>query len=107
MLSASGRSAMDVWVSTFHSFCARLIRREATALGLPRDFAIYDDDDQNAAVKRALAQNELKPRTTLLAPSAPKSATRKITASPRTKWNPPPHRADDARKDVAKVFRSL
>ncbi len=46
----------DVWVSTFHSFCARLLRREARHLGLPRDFAIYDDDDQTAAVKRALAQ---------------------------------------------------
>ncbi|MFZ3218086.1 MAG: UvrD-helicase domain-containing protein [Candidatus Acidiferrales bacterium] len=59
LLRATGRDSSDVWVSTFHSFCARLIRREALHLGLPRDFAIYDDDDQTAAVKRALAQLDL------------------------------------------------
>jgi DNA helicase-2/ATP-dependent DNA helicase PcrA len=56
LLRASGFAAWDVWVSTFHSFCARLLRREAASLGLPRDFAIYDDDDQTAAVKRSLLQ---------------------------------------------------
>jgi DNA helicase-2/ATP-dependent DNA helicase PcrA len=59
LLRSTGRDASDVWVSTFHSFCARLIRRESQHLGLPRDFAIYDDDDQTAVVKRALAQLEL------------------------------------------------
>ncbi|HWG59535.1 MAG TPA: UvrD-helicase domain-containing protein [Candidatus Acidoferrales bacterium] len=54
--SGLGLGASDVWISTFHSFCARLLRREAPALGLPRNFTIYDDDDQNAAVKRALAE---------------------------------------------------
>jgi ATP-dependent DNA helicase UvrD/PcrA len=56
LLRSAGRDAADIWVSTFHSFCARLLRREAHHLRLPRDFAIYDDDDQTAAVKRALAQ---------------------------------------------------
>lgn len=54
LLRSSGRGGVDVWVSTFHSFCARLLRREARHIGLPRDFAIYDDDDQTSAVKRAL-----------------------------------------------------
>jgi DNA helicase-2/ATP-dependent DNA helicase PcrA len=45
------------WLSTFHSLCARLLRREAATAGLARDFAIYDDDDQLAAVK--LAMNKL------------------------------------------------
>ncbi len=56
LLSRSGLHAGAPWVSTFHSFCARLLRREATRLGLRRDFAIYDDDDQLAAVKMALRQ---------------------------------------------------
>jgi len=59
LLRSNGGDASDVWVSTFHSFCARLLRREAHHLGLPRDFAIYDDDDQTAAVKRALLQLDL------------------------------------------------
>jgi DNA helicase-2/ATP-dependent DNA helicase PcrA len=44
------------WISTFHSLCARLLRREAADAGLPRDFAIYDDDDQIAAVKLAMGR---------------------------------------------------
>jgi DNA helicase-2/ATP-dependent DNA helicase PcrA len=56
LLRASGRDSSEVWISTFHSFCARLLRREAPRLGLPRDFAIYDEDDQTAAVKLALRQ---------------------------------------------------
>ncbi len=56
LLRSVGANASDMWVSTFHSFCARLLRRESRHLGLPRDFAIYDDDDQTAAVKRALVQ---------------------------------------------------
>ena len=56
LLRASGRDNSEVWISTFHSFCARLLRREAPRLGLPHDFAIYDDDDQIAAVKLALRQ---------------------------------------------------
>ena len=38
LLRSSGRDAADVWVSTFHSFCARLLRREARHLGLPARF---------------------------------------------------------------------
>lgn len=59
LLRASGRDSSEVWVSTFHSFCARLLRREAVHAGLARDFAIYDDDDQTAAVKRTLQQLDL------------------------------------------------
>jgi DNA helicase-2/ATP-dependent DNA helicase PcrA len=56
LLSREGKPLSEPWVSTFHSFCARLLRREAPRLGLPRDFTIYDEEDQTAAVKRALEQ---------------------------------------------------
>src|SRR2546425_2850315 len=58
LLLRAGIPPAQPWLSTFHSLCARLLRREATAAGLPRDFAIYDDDDQLAAVK--LAMNKLR-----------------------------------------------
>ncbi len=48
-----GPVAERLWVSTFHAFGARVLRREAQALGLDRSFAIYDDTDQLAACKRA------------------------------------------------------
>jgi len=49
-----GADCGDMWVSTFHSLCARLLRREAPAIGLTRDFVIYDSSDQLASVKQAL-----------------------------------------------------
>ena len=66
------------WISTFHSLCARLLRREAAAAGLPRDFAIYDDDDQLTGVKLAMNQlridsDDLTPRNVLSAISFAKN----------------------------------
>ena len=52
-----GDSGSGVWLSTFHSLCARLLRREAPKIGLSRDFVIYDSSDQVAVVKQA--QREL------------------------------------------------
>ncbi len=48
-----GSDCEGVWLSTFHSLCARLLRREAPAIGLSRDFVIYDSSDQVAVVKQA------------------------------------------------------
>ncbi|HYH69114.1 MAG TPA: UvrD-helicase domain-containing protein [Urbifossiella sp.] len=44
-----------VWVSTFHSLGARLLRQYADRLGIDRNFTIYDTDDRNKLVKDALA----------------------------------------------------
>src|SRR5688500_1485545 len=49
-----GADCSRMWVSTFHSLCARLLRREAPAIGLSRDFVIYDSSDQLSVVKQAL-----------------------------------------------------
>src|SRR5512145_3238753 len=51
-----GSPLVGPWASTFHSFCARLLRREAPALGLPRDISIYDDDDQERVVRGLLKE---------------------------------------------------
>src|ERR1700682_5759116 len=49
-----GSDCKGLWVSTFHALCARLLRREAPAIGLSRDFVIYDSSDQLTVVKQAL-----------------------------------------------------
>src|SRR6476646_397859 len=49
-----GADCSRMWISTFHSLCARLLRREAPAIGLSRDFVIYDSADQLSVVKQAL-----------------------------------------------------
>ncbi|MCL4120052.1 UNVERIFIED_CONTAM: hypothetical protein GTU68_027556 [Idotea baltica] len=43
-------------VSTFHSFCVKVLRREIEALGYPKKFAIYDRGDQESAARRALRE---------------------------------------------------
>src|SRR6202158_4584467 len=60
LLLRAGVPPAQPWLSTFHSLCARLLRREAVAAGLPRDFAIYDDDDQIAAVKLAMTKLQIE-----------------------------------------------
>ena len=53
-LSGLLRSAGNPWVGTFHSICARLLRRHAELLGLNPKFVIYDDTDQKAMLTRIL-----------------------------------------------------
>jgi DNA helicase II / ATP-dependent DNA helicase PcrA len=70
LLLRAGVPPAQPWLSTFHSLCARLLRREAPSAGLPRDFAVYDDDDQTAAVKLAMTKlaiddDALTPRNVL------------------------------------------
>ncbi len=57
-------------VTTFHSFCVRLLRREIERLGYKRDFSIYDTDDQRRLMKQILederiSEKEFPPRDTL------------------------------------------
>lgn len=51
MLGEAGR---DVWASTFHSACVRILRRDAERLGFPKSFTIYDTSDSMSLVKRIL-----------------------------------------------------
>jgi DNA helicase-2/ATP-dependent DNA helicase PcrA len=52
----------DLWVGTFHSVCARLLRRYHGEVGLERDFVIYDDSDQKAVMGRVLKDLRLDDR---------------------------------------------
>jgi DNA helicase-2/ATP-dependent DNA helicase PcrA len=78
LLLRAGVPPSQPWLSTFHSLCARLLRREAPSAGLPRDFAIYDTDDQMAAIKLAMTKlaiedESLTPRNVLSAISHAKN----------------------------------
>ena len=47
----TGISAKDMWVTTFHSFCAKILRFDIEALGTHTSrFTIYDDGDQNTVI---------------------------------------------------------
>jgi DNA helicase-2/ATP-dependent DNA helicase PcrA len=60
--------ARELWVATFHATGAKLLRRYGEALGLRRDFAIYDDSDQRSVMNRVY--EELKYDDKSLAKSA-------------------------------------
>ena len=51
-----GPEARDVWASTFHSACVRILRRDAEKLGFPSSFTIYDTDDTVRVMKDCLKE---------------------------------------------------
>ncbi|MBO4934149.1 MAG: UvrD-helicase domain-containing protein [Clostridia bacterium] len=53
-LSCGADAAQDVWASTFHSACVRILRREIEALGYSSAFTIYDADDSKRVIKEAV-----------------------------------------------------
>lgn len=57
-----GDDAGAIWVSTFHSTCVRILRREIEALGYSRSFTIYDSDDQRALMRDVLKYLDLDPK---------------------------------------------
>ncbi|MDA0815668.1 MAG: UvrD-helicase domain-containing protein [Chloroflexi bacterium] len=57
-----GADAHGLAMGTFHSICARILRQDGEAIGLPRDFAIYDTDDQIALVKTIEAELNIDPK---------------------------------------------
>ena len=58
-----GEGAKDVWLSTFHSFCAKFLRREVEATGMyKRNFVIYDSSDSQVVIKECLKELNLDPK---------------------------------------------
>ena len=51
-----GEAASGMWISTFHSACVRILRKEADRFGFSSSFTIYDSADQRALVKRILKE---------------------------------------------------
>lgn len=49
-----GEAANDIWASTFHSTCARILRRDGERIGYSSHFTVYDTDDQRRLMKMHL-----------------------------------------------------
>ncbi len=52
----------QIWVSTFHSLCVQILRREAQAIGFNRNFLIFDTSDQLTVIKDCLKELNLDPK---------------------------------------------
>jgi DNA helicase-2/ATP-dependent DNA helicase PcrA len=57
-----GRRANAMWVSTFHSMCVRVLRREAKTLGMTSSFSIYDADDSRRLITLVARDLDLDPK---------------------------------------------
>ncbi|MBP3696645.1 MAG: UvrD-helicase domain-containing protein [Clostridia bacterium] len=51
-----GPDALDIWASTFHSACVRILRRNAEYIGFSSNFTIYDTDDSKRVIKDCIKQ---------------------------------------------------
>ena len=62
LVRLTGPHSGALTVGTFHSFCARLLRREGEFLGLSPNYSIFDDDDQMSAIKQCLERAGYDPK---------------------------------------------
>ncbi len=97
-----GADYSRMWIYTFHSLSARLLRREAPAIGLSRDFVIYDSSDQLSVVKQAMKAMNIddalvQPRAALSRISHAKNLMEAPEVLERG-WNP-------RDKQIAKIYR--
>lgn len=57
-----GGAADDIWISTFHSMCVRILRRDIDRIGYNRNFTILDATDQQSVIKSILKDKNLDPK---------------------------------------------
>ena len=84
-----GPMANDIWASTFHSACVRILRRDIDRIGFDKDFTIYDTDDSKRVIKDILKELNLDEKA-----FQPKSIL-SIISSAKDKYESP---ADFAKK---------
>ncbi len=58
-----GTEAKNVWMGTFHSIFARVLRVDGERLGYPKDFTIYDTDDCKSLIRTIVKDQNLDPKT--------------------------------------------
>ena len=69
-----GETANDIWASTFHSTCARILRRDGERIGYSSHFTVYDTDDQRRLMKNILKELDISEKNIM-----PKSILNEIS----------------------------
>ncbi len=57
-----GGTAENIWISTFHSMCVRILRRDIDRIGFSRNFTILDGSDQLSVIKQILKKKNIDPK---------------------------------------------
>jgi ATP-dependent DNA helicase UvrD/PcrA len=84
------RDPSGLWIGTFHSLSARLLRREAELLGFTRRFTIYDEDDRLSLIKRLMEQRGHSPKM------FPPRAVQSLISAAKNRMVPPEELAASA-----------
>ncbi|WP_018923587.1 DNA helicase PcrA [Salsuginibacillus kocurii] len=106
-----GGTADSLWVSTFHSMCVRILRRDVDRIGFNRNFSILDGSDQQSVIKQILKDQNLdtkkfEPRTILGAISTAKNELRSPEAVAKKAEGPFEEVVADVYKAYQKRLRS-
>src|SRR5262245_49129204 len=104
-----GTDCRQMWVSTFHSLCARLLRREGPAIGLGRDFVIYDSSDQISTIKQVMKalnvdDKLIPPRAALARISQAKNRMESAEAMRSSSWGPRDQQVSRIFEDYQRVL---
>ena len=96
-----GADPRGLWIGTFHSLSARLLRREAALLGFGPNFTIYDADDSEALLKRLLEQRGVGPK------AYPPRAMHAIISGAKNRMQTPEELAAAAESPLARMAADL
>lgn len=102
--SLVGAQAEDIWISTFHSMCVRILRRDADHIGYSRQFSILDTTDQLSVIKLVLKEKNLDPKK-----FEPRALLNRISRAKNHLWGPEKlgARAENLLEEVAaEVYES-
>ncbi|HZJ34553.1 MAG TPA: UvrD-helicase domain-containing protein [Candidatus Angelobacter sp.] len=91
------------WMGTFHGICVRMLRIEGEAIGIPKNFVIYDEDDRQGLIKQSIKQlsisdNEIKA----------KAVSSLISSAKNEMVNPEDYEATAQfpyQKNIAKIYK--
>jgi DNA helicase-2/ATP-dependent DNA helicase PcrA len=99
----SSRRDFMPWMGTFHGICVRLLRMDGQAIGISRNFVIYDEDDRQSLIKQAMKQLGLVDRE-----MKPSQISSLISSSKNKMIRPDEFEASASypyQKNVAKIYR--
>ena len=96
-----GSDPAGLWIGTFHSLSARILRREAELLGFTSRFTIYDDADQLSLIKRLLERVGYSPK------AFPPRLIRAIITAAKNHMKPPEELAGEAQDPAERIAAEI
>jgi len=94
-----GAGAREVWVSTFHAMCVRILRRDIDLIGYELNFGILDDADQLSVIKEVMKELNLDPKR-----QSPKNFLAKISNAKNELLEPKDFNKEDTQPEFLAVY---